>query len=85
MTPQDSDYFDELETTFGTTGWKILVEEAKAKIYEYQALALEVPTWEQVLILRGRALQMQDFVDLQEVNQLARKTMLEQEAQDAPV
>lgn len=86
MAPEDLEYFDDLEATFGTHGWKTLIEEAKKKIYEYQAAALECTSWDQVNILRGRALQLQDLVNLQDVMELARKNIEAEEVEaDAAV
>jgi hypothetical protein len=80
VTPEDTKYFDDLENMFGTLGWRTLIEEAKAEIYQLQADMLEVKSWDEVLVKRGRALALQDLVDKQEVVAQARKTLEEADA-----
>jgi hypothetical protein len=36
------EYFERLEETFATPGWKQLIDEARAQLYQYQADVLEV-------------------------------------------
>jgi hypothetical protein len=82
LTPEQEEYFDKVEDVFAMPGFKVLVEEAKAQIYELQAQALEQPSWEAVCELRGRAKQLAEFTRLEEVT-LLQKAMLEEDEDDA--
>jgi hypothetical protein len=55
MTPEQSKYFDDLDSVFGTVGWKVLLAELEQEIYEIQADALDAKDWDSVCRLRGRA------------------------------
>ena len=72
LTPDEQEYYNALEETFGTPGWKILVEEAKAQIYQMQADGLEVKTWEQVCELRGRAAALANIVNLETITSYSK-------------
>lgn len=82
LTPEQEYYFDQLEDLFAMPGFKLLVEEAKAQIYEYQAMALEQPNWDAVNELRGRAKQLAEFTNLEEVTAI-QKSQLEEGDDDA--
>lgn len=73
LSPELNTYFDMLEETFGTPGWAVLVEEAEKQIYALQADALEAKSWEDLLILRGRAFQLQDLINMRDAATVARK------------
>lgn len=79
LKPEDEKYLNDLEEMFGTQGWRNLVDEAKRQIYEFQARALEARTWEEVLVLRGRAEQLALLIDLRDTTALLRKQAEEQE------
>jgi len=82
LSPELNAYFDMLDETFGTPGWSLLTDEAKRHIYKLQADALEAKTWDEVLIMRGRALQLDDLVNMRDAAQIARKAA-EADAEDA--
>ena len=82
LSPEMNAYFDMLDETFGTPGWSLLVDEAKRQIYKLQADALEAKSWEDVLIHRGRALQLDDLINMKDAAQIARKAA-EADAEDA--
>lgn len=67
LTNDQRQYFDDLESLFGTAGWRIIVEEARKQIYQFQADALEAKSWEQVLYLRGQAEQLARLINLQDL------------------
>ena len=69
-------YFDDLEEMFATPGWRNLVEEAKAQIYQFQSDALERPTWDSVCELRGQVMQLARLVNLEEVTAFMRAQAL---------
>lgn len=48
-------YYDDLDVTFGTRGWKSIVEDAQKMIYQFQADALDAQSWEAVVEMRGAA------------------------------
>lgn len=61
------EYFDELQETFSTRGWKQLIEEAKSQLYQYQADVLEIGSWDKVCELRGQVMQLSRLINLEEV------------------
>lgn len=84
LTPEQEEYFDALEDVFAMPGFKMLVDEAHKQIYQYQAMALEQPSWDAVNELRGRAKQLAEFTNLEEVTML-QKASLEEGDYDADV
>lgn len=79
LTQDQQNYFDDLEFTFGTRGWRHLVEEAHKWIYQYQADALEkTHSFEQVMYLRGMAEQLARLIALPDATANERQ-QLEQE------
>lgn len=82
LSPEMNAYFDMLEETFGTPGWSLLVDEAKRHIYNLQASSLEAKSWDEVLVMRGRALQLDDLINMRDAAQIARKAA-EADAEDA--
>lgn len=84
LTPEQIEYYDSMEELFSTKGWKILVEDARAQIYQYQADALEAPNWDTVNVLRGKGLQLAELANLEEVTVLQKQFLL-QESEDADV
>lgn len=77
MTPEQTEYYNNLEDMFTHPGWKILMEDAKAQVYQYQADALEIGTWDGVNILRGKAQQLAELVNLEAVTALQKQSLLE--------
>jgi hypothetical protein len=84
ITQEQTEYFDALEEMFATQGWKTFVEEATAMIYQCQADALEQPSWDHVNVLRGKALQLAEIKNLEEVT-LMQRALLEEDLEDADV
>jgi hypothetical protein len=76
LTPEDQQYFQDMEETFATQGWKRLVEEARKLIYNIQADALEARSYEQVCEMRGRAGQLAELVNLEELTDLQKQQAL---------
>jgi hypothetical protein len=60
-------YFNDLEDTFGTPGWRNLVDDAKREIYELQASALEVASYEEIMYMKGQAEVLNRIVNLREI------------------
>lgn len=81
LTPEQEQYYDKLEDMFSTPGWKLLMEESRALIYQYQAASLEQPSWDAVNILKGKATQLAELINFEEVSML-QKTELEKEEED---
>ena len=79
LSPEDIKYFDDMDAMFGTVGWRRLVEEAKAQIYQYQAQALEAPNFETVCFLRGQAEQLNRLISLPDTLATVRKAAEEAE------
>ncbi len=75
----DNTYSDEdldsLENMFGEPGWKLIFNDAKAEIYELQALALEVKSWDEVNFLRGKAVQLASLRALPDIVANYRKEL----------
>lgn len=67
------EYIENLEETFATQGWRQLIEEAQAQLYQYQADVLEVDTWDKVCELRGQVIQLSRLVNLKEVTALIKE------------
>lgn len=70
-------YFEQLDEMFATQGWRNLVEEAKAQIYQYQADALEVANWDRLNEIRGEVLQLARLTNLEEVTAAMKQQFLE--------
>ena len=68
ITPEQTQYYDNLAEMMGTQGWRSLLEEAKSEIYQLQADALEAPNIETVCILRGKAQQLAYLINLQGIS-----------------
>jgi hypothetical protein len=66
------EYIDQLEETFATRGWRQLIDEAKAQLYQYQADVLEADSWEKVCELRGQVQQLSRLINLEEMTGLMR-------------
>ena len=82
LTQEQKDYYDDLDMMFATPGWKRVIEDAKAQIYQNQADALECPDWDAVCELRGKSLSLVDVINLEAVS-ITQKAMLEEEDYDA--
>lgn len=78
LTQEQVEYYNAMEELFSSKGWRILVEDANSQIYQYQADALEAKDWDGVNVLRGKALQLAELVNLEEVTSL-QKRILEEE------
>jgi hypothetical protein len=63
----DEQYIESLEEMIATTGWSLLVEEAKQTIYQLQADALEATSWDIVQRKKGQAAQLAELVNLEEM------------------
>lgn len=81
------EYFEKLEETFSTPGWKQLIDEARSQLYQYQADVLEVDSWDKVCELRGQVTQLSRLINLEEVTGLMRQQaedrLLEEASDDA--
>jgi hypothetical protein len=82
LTPETAKFFDELEDLFAQPGWKSLLEEAKRTVYHLQAESLEAASWEQVLVNRGRAQQLAEFLNMEETAALQKAELLRQSAEE---
>jgi hypothetical protein len=76
-------YFEELEETFSTKGWKNLIQEAKAQLYQYQNDAIEVDSWEKVCEIRGEVRQLSRLLNLEEMISILKDQATRQAAEDA--
>lgn len=67
LDPELIQYFDELEHTIGTPGWRRIVDDAKKQVYQFQCAALEeARSFEQVCYMRGQAEQLAYLINLPE-------------------
>lgn len=67
------EYFEKLEETFGTEGWRLIIEEAKAQVYQYQGDVLESKNWDAVCELRGHVTQLSRLINLEAVTELLKE------------
>lgn len=82
LTPEQIEYYDSLDEMFDTKGWRLLIEEATAQVYNLQADALEQPSWDHVNVLRGKAMTLSELINFEEVSRHQRILL---EAEDADV
>lgn len=82
LNQEQAEYYDALDDMFSTKGWKLVIEEAKAQIYQNQADSLEVPNWEQVCVLRGKSLSLNELVNLELVSHAQRDSLEEPDDAD---
>jgi hypothetical protein len=75
---QQLQYIETLENTFATPGWKLLVQEAKNQIYQYQLSVFDAKNWDEVNLLKGNVEQLSRFVNLEEMIALMRKGVEDQ-------
>ena len=85
LTPDQTKYFDDLESMFGTAGWRIIVDEARKQIYQFQADALEAKSYEAICFLRGQAEQLARLVNLQDVTITLRAQHAVEDDEDGEV
>lgn len=85
LTQEQKDYYDDLDELFSTKGWKRLVEDANAQIYQNQADALEQPNWDAVNVLRGRSLQLNELTLLEDISIMQRAALEVEDEDDANV
>lgn len=69
----ESKFWDDLDEMFMTDGWRGLVEELRAEVYQTQADALEANTWERVNQLKGRAQAYAYLANLQDIVKMQRQ------------
>ena len=72
LSPEEQQYYGDLDETFSTPGWKRIIEAAKQEIYQLQADSLEAPNWDVVNVNRGRAIALAQFVNLEDVSDMQR-------------
>ena len=82
MIEDNTKYWDDLEEMFATNGWRQLILELKAEIYQSQADALEAPTWDDVNRFKGRANALAYIANLEQIVSLQRKQKQSEEADD---
>jgi hypothetical protein len=77
LTDEEIAFYDAQDEMFATPGWKQLMEDTAKEIYQIQANALEVKTWEQVCEERGRAKQLAILLRLEEISDVQRMQLIE--------
>ena len=82
ITHEQEQYYDALDEVFALPGWKKIIEEAKAQIYQNQSDALECADWAAVCELRGKSLSLVDLINLEAVS-LMQRQQLEEPDDDA--
>lgn len=81
---EQRDYYDELDAVFCLPGWKKIVADAEAQIYQNQADALESKSWDNVCELRGKALALNELIKLEMISRVQR-AQLEEDYEDADI
>lgn len=76
LTQEQREYYDELDAVFALPGWKRIIEDAKAQIYQNQADALECSSWDILNVLRGKSLNLNELIVLEEIS-VTQRAMLE--------
>lgn len=84
LTPDQQQFFDDMEELFATRGWKRLMEEANSTIYALQADALEAKTWEQVLVMRGKAEQLAELANMEDTVAISKAQAIAANMPDYP-
>ena len=82
LTKAQTDYYDAMEGMFATSGYKIMIEDATAQIYQNQADALEVQTWDLVNILRGKSQALAELVNLENTTTIQKASLEEPDDAD---
>jgi hypothetical protein len=77
LTNTQRDYYDALDTMFATKGWKLVVDEATAQIYQNQADALEAADWDGVCVLRGQSISLNELIKLETISRAQRASLEE--------
>lgn len=72
----NAQYIRYMEELTSTVGWQTLLEECQKQIYQLQADSLEAKSWEAVLVNKGKAHQLAEFIALESIV-AAMKTDLE--------
>lgn len=85
LTPEQTEYYDALDDLFSNKGWQMIVEEATAQIYQYQSDALEQDSWDKVNVLRGKAQQLAELVNLEDTSTMQRTMLEDEDEADADV
>lgn len=69
-------YLDTMEDLVGHPGWRLLEDEFRKKIYQFQADALDIhvaKSWDHVNVLRGAAEQLAELLRLPEMLKVMRE------------
>ena len=82
LTTAQKDYYEAMDGMFSTPGYKLMIEDATAQIYQNQADALEAPNWDSVNILRGKSQALAELVNLEDTTDI-QKASLEEDDDDA--
>lgn len=82
LTKEQVDYYDAMEGMFATPGYKIMIKDATAQIYQHQADALELASWDFVNVLRGKSQALAELVNLEETTNLQKASLEEPDDAD---
>jgi len=77
LTNEQREYYDALDEVFSLPGWKRIIEDATAQIYQNQCDALESPNWDMLNVLRGKSLALAELTNL-EATSITQRQMLEE-------
>lgn len=75
MARERDTYLDTMEDLVGHPGWRLLEDEFRKKIYQFQADALDsriAKSWDHVNVLRGAAEQLAELLRLPETLKVMR-------------
>lgn len=76
MARERDTYLDTMEDLVGHPGWRLLEDEFRKKIYQFQADALDInvsKSWDHVNVLRGAAEQLAELLRLPETLAVLRQ------------
>ena len=82
LTQEQREYYDDLDAVFSLPGWKRIIADAEAQIYQNQADALECATWDILNVLRGKSLALNELLQLEPIS-IVQREQLELDYDDA--
>jgi hypothetical protein len=83
LTDQQKTYFDEIEKTFNTQGWKLFIDDLKGNLEAIKNSLLAQADVEKFFMAKGRFLVLNDILSFQESMQYTRKALEQQDEVDS--
>lgn len=74
--------YEEILATCRSAGFRYIIEDATRTVFEIQSLALAAKKWEDVCMLRGRAEQLAELINLEAAVEYSLKVLNSYETED---